>query len=46
MAVLSPNWRLILFIIGFLYLANGANVGFLESIVFDQDQQGYWERDK
>ena len=29
-----------------LYLANVANASFPESIVFDQDQQGYWERDK
>ena len=34
MVGLSPNWRLILIITGFLYLANGANAGFPKSIVF------------
>ena len=30
----------------FLYKDNGTFIGFLESIVSDQDQQGYRERDK
>ena len=33
-------------ITGFMYVANVTNAGFLESIVFDQDQRGYLERDK
>ena len=41
MVGLSPNWRLILFLTGFLYLANGANAGFPESIVLGQDLGGY-----
>ena len=31
-------------ITNFMYLANVANTGFPESIVFDQDRRGYWKR--